>query len=99
MDLTLNDTNTWKLWVGKKQSANGASHPFHIHVNPFQVVDDNGFSYWKDTLLVSGTDNYGEENAITVVSQYENFDGEFVLHCHNLSHEDDGMMMKVKISK
>ncbi|WDE01839.1 multicopper oxidase domain-containing protein [Thalassomonas actiniarum] len=98
MDLTLNDKNTWKLWVGDKQEVNGASHPFHIHVNPFQVVDENGFSYWKDTLLVNGTDNYGEENAITVVSRYENFDGEFVLHCHNLDHEDDGMMMKVRIN-
>ncbi len=95
--LTLNDSNTWKLWVGDKQTS-AANHPFHIHVNPFQLVDQNGFSYWKDTLLVSGADNKGESNALTVVSRYENFDGEFVLHCHNLDHEDQGMMMNVIIN-
>jgi len=96
--LTLNDSNTWKLWVGDNQESD-ASHPFHIHVNPFQLIDDNGFRYWKDTLLVSGSDNKGEANAITVLSRYDNFDGEFVLHCHNLTHEDQGMMMKVIINK
>jgi FtsP/CotA-like multicopper oxidase with cupredoxin domain len=92
--LRLNDKNTWKLWVGEKQVSTG-NHPFHIHVNPFQIVDANGFSYWKDTLLVSGSKNKGEKNALTVVTRYEDFDGEYVLHCHNLDHEDQGMMMKV----
>lgn len=95
--LALNGSNTWKLWVGDKQNS-AANHPFHIHVNPFQVVDQNGFSYWKDTLLVSGVNNKGENNALTVVSRYDDFDGEFVLHCHNLDHEDQGMMMNVIIS-
>lgn len=96
--LTLNGQNTWKLWVGENQTS-AANHPFHIHVNPFQVIDQNGFSYWKDTLLVSGSENKGEENALTVVSRYENFTGKFVLHCHNLVHEDRGMMMKVVVTK
>lgn len=95
--LRLNDKNTWKLWVGEKQSSTG-NHPFHIHVNPFQLIDANGFSYWKDTLLISGSKNKGEKNAITVVTRYEDFDGEFVLHCHNLDHEDQGMMMKVIVN-
>jgi len=67
-------------------------------VTPFQLVDQNGFSYWKDTLLISGADNKDDNNALTVVSRYENFDGEFVLHCHNLDHEDQGMMMNVIIN-
>jgi FtsP/CotA-like multicopper oxidase with cupredoxin domain len=96
--LKLNDSNTWKLWVDEKQSST-VSHPFHIHVNPFQLVDNNGFSYWKDTLLVSGSANKGKDNALTVVSRYENFDGAFVLHCHNLNHEDQGMMMNVIINR
>ena len=95
--LILNSKNRWKLWVGKDQESD-VNHPFHIHVNPIQVYDDEQqFSYWKDTLLVSATDNKGKENAITAVSRYDNFDGPFVLHCHNLSHEDQGMMMKVTI--
>lgn len=95
--LQLNTASTWKIWVGEKQNSTG-NHPFHIHVNPFQLIDEKGFSYWKDTLLVSGSTNKGEKNALTLVSRYENFDGEFVLHCHNLDHEDQGMMMKVVIN-
>src|SRR5690606_13749966 len=96
-ELRLHTSNTWKLWVGEKQTST-ASHPFHIHVNAFQVIDANGFSYWKDTLLISGSENKGEKNALTVVSRYEDFDGKFVLHCHNLEHEDEGMMMNVVIN-
>ncbi|VAW59778.1 Laccase [hydrothermal vent metagenome] len=96
--LRLNNKNTWKLWVGEKQTS-VASHPFHIHVNPFQLIDEKGFSYWKDTLLVSVDKNKGRENALTVLSHYEDFDGRFVLHCHNLNHEDKGMMMDVVITK
>jgi FtsP/CotA-like multicopper oxidase with cupredoxin domain len=96
--LKLNGTNRWKIWVNDQQTSS-ANHPYHIHVNPFQVTDANGFSYWKDTLFISGTTNKGESNAITVLSRYENFDGKFVLHCHNLNHEDGGMMMDVEIIK
>lgn len=98
--LKLDTATLWKIWVGDKQESS-ASHPFHIHVNPFQVTDRdiNGrpFHYWKDTLLISGSDNKGADNAIVVRSRYEDFDGEFVLHCHNLNHEDQGMMKKVEI--
>lgn len=100
--LKLNTATLWKIWVGDKQTSN-VSHPFHIHVNPFQVTDrdPNGrpFHYWKDTLLISGSDNKGEDSAITVRSRYENYDGKFVLHCHNLSHEDAGMMKSVEITR
>ncbi len=100
--LTLDTATLWKIWVGDKQSST-ASHPFHIHVNPFQVtdLDPNGrpFHYWKDTLLISGSDNKGEDNAIVVRSRYEDFDGKFVLHCHNLNHEDEGMMKDVEITR
>ncbi len=101
--LKLNTASLWKIWVGEKQRDDTISHPFHIHVNPFQVTDfdQNGrpFHYWKDTLLISGSDNKGEENAVIVRSRYETFDGEFVLHCHNLNHEDKGMMKKVRIEQ
>ena len=105
LPLKLGTATLWNLWVSETQVNSSASHPFHIHVNPFQVTEtlSNGqvINYWKDTLLVSGAKeggNWKEENAITVRSRYENFDGKFVLHCHNLDHEDAGMMMSVEIS-
>jgi L-ascorbate oxidase len=101
-----------------------ASHPYHIHVNPFQVVailDPDGKDVsvpgaidnyggqapdpqypglqgqWKDSLWVK---NYnGGAYKIIVRTRYERYPGEFVLHCHILDHEDQGMMQNVKIEQ
>jgi FtsP/CotA-like multicopper oxidase with cupredoxin domain len=87
-------------------------HPFHIHVNPFQVVkildpsgndvsvagetDDPQYANlkgaWKDTLFVKP--NY----QIIMRTRYRRYVGEFVLHCHILDHEDQGMMQNIRIA-
>ncbi|BBP74189.1 L-ascorbate oxidase [Pseudomonas sp. Ost2] len=116
---------TAEQWV--LQSAR-ASHPFHIHVNPFQIdkiigpdgtdlsvpgsVDktdkgDNEYAglkgVWKDTLFVKSRSNptvfpKGEGvYTLYVRTRYERYIGEFVLHCHILDHEDQGMMQNVSI--
>ncbi len=46
---------------------------------------------WKDTLFVKpGYD-------VVVRTRYQRYIGEFVLHCHILDHEDQGMMQNVSI--
>lgn len=89
-----------------------ANHPFHIHVNPFQIVEvldptgadvsgpgnPNVSQYanlkgvWKDTLMVE------QGHVIKVRTRYERYIGDFVLHCHILDHEDQGMMQNVRIA-
>jgi L-ascorbate oxidase len=104
--LTLGSADQWVL------TSNLANHPFHIHVNPFQVVqifdpkgkdvsvtgEDNDPQYanlkgaWKDTLFV-------KQNYIVVMrTRYERYIGDFVLHCHILDHEDQGMMQNIRIA-
>jgi FtsP/CotA-like multicopper oxidase with cupredoxin domain len=108
IDRTANigDVQEWRL------TSTAAGHPFHIHVNPFQVVsvlDPSGrpvtnpnapgfdpdyagvLNQWKDTLFVKT--NY----KIVVRTRYERYIGEYVLHCHILDHEDQGMMANVAI--
>ncbi len=112
--------------------SNLASHPYHIHVNPFQIVkiiapdgkmdvsapgavdnfekDKNGNpvidpqypglkGIWKDTLLVKNF-ALGPPGQYTVVmrTRYERYIGDFVLHCHILDHEDQGMMQNIRIA-
>lgn len=121
-ELKLGDVQQWQL-----QSAL-AGHPFHIHVNPFQIekiigpdgktdlsepgaVDTDGDSQyaglkgvWKDTLFVKpGVKDKTDPNKLNyytvyVNTRYERYIGEFVLHCHILDHEDQGMMQNVRIS-
>jgi L-ascorbate oxidase len=107
--LTLGAIEDWTL-----SSAQPVGHPFHIHVNPFQVIaatragatptdppvdltQDPASEYfgmngvWKDTLFV-------EPNArVTVRTHYRRYIGDFVLHCHILDHEDQGMMENVRV--
>ena len=71
-------------------------HPFHLHVNPFQVISRNGqpepYRAWKDTVLVKG----GETVRIRV--PFRTFAGKTVYHCHILDHEDLGMMGNIQMS-
>ena len=70
-------------------------HPFHIHVNDYQVISINGEPYearsWEDTTAVPA---YGE---IVMRTRFLDFPGKFVYHCHILNHEDQGMMGVVEV--
>ena len=76
----------------------GQNHPFHIHVNPFQVYEFNGKAVdppmWKDVII--GQKNGSQAGSAFWRTQYTpEYTGQFVLHCHILSHEDAGMMRDV----
>jgi blue copper oxidase len=91
--------NTNEIWVF--DNSNGDEpHPMHLHGVFFQVlqrsggranltVSENG---WKDTVLVMP----GE--TVKILVPFENNTGKFVFHCHNLEHEDDGMMLQYQLS-
>jgi len=46
---------------------------------------------WKDTVLVMP----GEK--VRVIRRFADFTGLFLYHCHNLEHEDMGMMRNFEI--
>lgn len=92
--LTLGAAEEWHL-----RSVRG-NHPFHIHVNPFEVLDTehlvNGQPrrVWRDTIMVPAS----APDGVRIRSRYTRYIGRFVLHCHILDHEDRGMMQLVEIS-
>ncbi|GJL59942.1 MAG: oxidoreductase [Nitrospirales bacterium] len=88
--MKLNGVQEWTL------SSKNGNHPFHIHVNPFQVIKINGKPVdpvWRDTILVRNNPPV----TVTMRTRYEVFTGKYVLHCHNLVHEDRGMMQLIEI--
>lgn len=90
--LQLGDVDEWLL-------KGDDVHPFHIHVNPFMVVkvDEAPVEpFWRDALLLKA-DQQHEPRSVVMRTKYEHFTGRFVLHCHNLVHEDMGMMELVEI--
>lgn len=82
-------------------------HPMHLHGQQFQIVrrevdpdaqDDyrtvsQGFvdDGWKDTVLVMP----GER--VTILKRFDHCKGLFMYHCHNLVHEDMGMMREISV--
>ena len=101
--LTLGDVEEWTL------SSFWGGHPFHIHVNPFQIVsikDPEGREVAGPgtgqfaNLMGEWKDTMFIEQGYIVVfrTRYERYIGDFVLHCHILDHEDKGMMQNVRIS-
>lgn len=119
--LMLGGADEWIL-----TSLGGGGHPFHIHVNPFQIVDILKFTpdtqnpginprdrstwvdvsgpgdpnitqyanlkgAWKDTIFTL------PGHLVRIRTRYQRYIGDFVLHCHILDHEDQGMMQNVRI--
>ena len=68
-------------------------HPVHVHLDHFQVLRrgtsgrpgafDHG---WKDTVDVRPVEH------VDVAVRFTDYAGRFVIHCHNLEHEDRMMM-------
>ena len=82
-------------WVIRNTSKE--QHPFHLHVDDFQVISVNGRPYHarglQDTvpLPVGGT--------VRVRMRFRDYVGAFVFHCHILAHEDAGMMAIVDVNR
>jgi FtsP/CotA-like multicopper oxidase with cupredoxin domain len=75
-------------------------HPMHLHGPQFQVIERRGVVHndyvdngWKDTVLLMP----GER--VKVLVKFEDYDGLFLYHCHNLEHEDMGMMRNYFVQK
>ncbi|MEL6493397.1 MAG: multicopper oxidase family protein, partial [Cyanobacteria bacterium J06621_3] len=71
------------------------AHPFHVHVNKFQIISRNGepvpYAAWKDVVSVSP----GERVKLRMA--FRDYAGKTVYHCHVLDHEDLGMMGTLEI--
>jgi spore coat protein A, manganese oxidase len=72
-------------------------HPVHTHLAPFQILWRNGAAPlrqemgWKDTVAIEE----GEE--VDVIIRWSGYQGRYLLHCHNLEHEDHSMMARVDV--
>ncbi|MDB9311517.1 multicopper oxidase domain-containing protein [Spirulina sp. CS-785/01] len=82
---SLNTVEDWEI-----TNTGVMDHPFHVHINPFEVISRNGQPEpnraWKDTVLVPA----GERVRVRI--PFRDFAGKTVYHCHILDHEDLGMM-------
>lgn len=80
-------------WTIKNQDKQ--QHPFHIHVNDFQVMSINGVPY--DAVSFQDTVNVPAFGETVIRIPFRDFTGKFVHRCHILNHADKGMMANVAV--
>ena len=89
-----NELEIWEFFNGTQ-----IIHPMHVHGVQFQVLDRNGSvenlrpedTGWTDMALVFPT------SSVRVLVRFTAHTGMFMVHCHNLEHEDDGMMLNFMV--
>jgi FtsP/CotA-like multicopper oxidase with cupredoxin domain len=92
-DPDLDDVEIWEI----ENSSGGWFHPVHIHLVDFQILSRNGrapFNYErgpKDVVYV------GEGETVRLLMKFEHHRGRYMIHCHNLPHEDHDMMAQFSV--
>jgi spore coat protein A, manganese oxidase len=95
-DVPFGDLEVWRL----RNSGFGPLsmlHPVHIHLGHFQILERDGQpphpweKGWKDTISLRP----GEE--AKVIMKFDGYRGRYLIHCHNLEHEDHSMMARFDV--
>jgi FtsP/CotA-like multicopper oxidase with cupredoxin domain len=94
--VTANATEIWEF----DNSQGDEPHPIHLHGVHFQVLERTGGrgqliaseNGRKDTVLLL------PQEKVKLIIPFASLTGVFVFHCHNLEHEDDGMMLQYQLN-
>lgn len=101
-----------EIWV-LQNATPSMPHPMHVHGFQFRILERRGSPEqvsrlasnaqglapadlgWKDTVLV-----WPGETVRIALDFSHSFHGDqvYMLHCHNLEHEDEGMMINFKVA-
>lgn len=85
----------WHLVVEGPHHGGTEGHPFHIHVDSFEVISINGVAQppgtFMDTIWVAA------KTTVVIRMKFVEWVGKSVFHCHILPHEDTGMMQNFLI--
>jgi spore coat protein A, manganese oxidase len=92
-DPELNSTEVWEI----ENRSGGWFHPLHIHLIDFKILSRNGrapFDYERGPKDVVYT---GENETVRLLMKFGPHRGRYMVHCHNLPHEDHDMMQQFAV--
>jgi FtsP/CotA-like multicopper oxidase with cupredoxin domain len=84
---------TAEIWTLRNLSG-GWAHPIHIHFEEGRILKRNGVAPpvhergRKDVYVLP------PESTLEIYMRFRDFPGKYVMHCHNLVHEDHAMMVR-----
>ncbi|MQS89071.1 multicopper oxidase family protein [Companilactobacillus mishanensis] len=86
-----------QVWTvkNKKQMMN-MSHPFHLHGVQFRILSINGHKPPLNETGYMDTVNLKPGDSVKLTFKFEK-KGLYMYHCHNLEHEQNGMMGQIMV--
>ena len=102
----LNSVEEWRFI-----NHNNDEHPIHVHVNDFQVIEyfdpTIGLRTGPDKFAIDnanapaptmhGDESVIEPGVLTIRTRFDEYTGLYVMHCHRLNHEDNGLMALINV--
>src|SRR5256886_3923333 len=102
----LNSVEEWRF-----VNHNNDEHPIHVHVNDFQVIEyfdpTTGLRTGPDKFSVDNAnapaptmhidESVIQPGILAIRTRFDEFTGLYVMHCHRLNHEDNGLMGLINV--
>jgi len=103
------ELGTTEVWSFANRS--GITHPMHMHLVMFQVLDRQAFDEVGGLIVPIGspvpppaheagwkdTVQVGPNEIVRVIARFDDYTGLFAYHCHILEHEDHEMMREFQV--
>jgi spore coat protein A len=103
------ELDTTEVWSFANRS--GITHPMHMHLVMFQVLDRQAFDDVGGLIVPIGspvpppaheagwkdTVQVGPNEIVRVIARFDDYTGLFAYHCHILEHEDHEMMREFQV--
>ena len=90
-----NPVKAGELQIWEISNTSLMDHPFHLHGDFFQVIEENGkapeYRAWKDTY------NLTPGSKIKIAWMPDHRPGMWMYHCHILEHHESGMMANFEL--
>lgn len=92
--VAMDSVEEWEI----ENKSGGWFHPVHIHLVDFKIISRNGKAPMpyeagpKDVVYV------GEGEKVKVLMRFGPHKGRYMVHCHNLPHEDHDMMTQFRVA-
>jgi hypothetical protein len=102
----LNSVEEWRF-----VNHNNDEHPIHVHVNDFQVTEyfdpTTGLRTGPDKFSVDNAnaptptmrsdESVIQAGILAIRTRFDEYTGLYVMHCHRLNHEDNGLMALINV--
>ena len=91
----LEDVEIWRF----DNHPGGWFHPIHVHLVDFKILDRNGKPPLPHELGPKDVVYVGEGETVRVIARFGPKRGKYMMHCHNVVHEDHDMMVNFEVGQ